>query len=149
MVEMVIRLEDESMLAPLKRVIKSIAGIADVMVRKDTNVKAKGEVYARQLARINELAALQNNWDDDGALPIEKKVIKNVKQLLEQCEDSDLREWVIFPDVNGTILLENKSGDASISIGNTEFSYVSSNGNGANVKIRTDSLLKTIRKING
>ena len=149
MVEMVIRLEDESMLAPLKRVIKSIAGIADVMVRKDVKTKAKGEVYARQLARVNELAALQNDWDDNGALPIEKKVVKNVKQLLEQCEEADLREWVIFPDINGTILLENKSGDASISIGNTEFSYVSNNGNGANVKIKNDSLLKTIRKING
>ena len=71
---MVIRLEDESMLAPLKRVIKSIAGIADVMVRKDVKTKAKGEVYARQLARVNELAALQNDWDDNGALPIEKKL---------------------------------------------------------------------------
>ena len=149
MVEMVIRLEDESMLAPLKRVIKSIAGIADVMVRKDVKTNAKGEVYARQLARVNELAALQKDWDDNGALPIEKKVIKNVKQLLEQSDDADLREWVIFPDVNGTVLMENKSGDASISIGNTEFSYVSNDGNGANVKIKSDSLLKTIRKING
>ena len=79
----------------------------------------------------------------------QEKVIKNVKQLLEQSDDADLREWVIFPDVNGTILMENKSGDASISIGNTEFSYVSNDGNGANVKIKSDSLLKTIRKING
>lgn len=105
MVEMVIRLEDESMLAPLKRVIKSIAGIADVMVRKDVKTKAKGEVYARQLARVNELAALQNDWDDNGALPIEKKVIK--------------------------------SGDASISIDNTEFSYVSNNYKGAILKKTT------------
>ena len=149
MVEMVIRLEDESLLAPLRRVIKSLSGIAEVLVRREVKLKAKGEVYTRQLARINELAELEKDWDDNGALPIGKKVIKNLKQLLEKSEDSDLREWVIFPDINGTILLENKSGDATISVGNTEFSFVSKKIKGSNEKIKTDSLLKVIRKING
>ena len=151
MVEMVIRLEDESLLMPLKRVMKSLLGITDVVVRRNTsntsNVRTRDEVYSLQLLRLEELAGLKENWDDDGALPIESKTIRNVKQLIERADDSDLEKWVIFPDVNGTILLESKSGDAVISIGNHDFSYSGKNQRGSHERLTTASLLNVMRQI--
>ena len=146
MVEMVIQLEDESLLTPLRRVIQSLSGITQVLVRKET--KAKSETYIRHQARIEELCALKAGWDDDGAIPPEKQAINNVKRLLEKSEDGDLSQWVIFPDTNGTILLENKSCDATISVGNKEFSYISQHHRGSHLTVTTAALLKTIRKIN-
>lgn len=147
MVEMVIKLEDESLLTPLRRVIQSLSGITQVLVRKDT--QAKSEIYLRHQARIQELCSLKDDWDDEGAIPPEKQAISNIKRLLEKSNDSDLRQWVIFPDTNGTILLENKTCDATISIGCKEFSYISQHLRGSHEKATTANLLKIIRKING
>lgn len=151
MVEMVIRLEDESLLAPLKRLMKSLLGITSVEVRRNVAVafakKVRDAVYQEQLDRLAELASLKANWDDDGALPIENEVIQNVEQLIEQSDDNDLKKWVLFPDINGTILLESKSGDASISIGNKEFSFAGSHLQGNNKKLSTASLLSVMRQI--
>lgn len=146
MVEMVIKLEDETLLGPLKRVMKSLFGVTDVAVRK--REKVRDGVYARLLSRLDELSKLEDNWDDDGALPMEKKVISNVKKFLEKTENGDLKEWTMFPDVNGTILLENNAG-AVISIGNAEFSYTSPKSQGNRIRFTSSSLLKVIREING
>ena len=146
MVEMVISLEDETMLGTLKNILKSFSGIANITVHKKEKVRQ--EVYDRMVFRLDELAGLQANWDDDGALPIEKKVVSNVRKFLDKSQDVDLKDWAMFPDVNGTILLENQSGSV-VSIGNLEFSYTSSNGNGRGIKYSPSSLLKTIRAING
>jgi hypothetical protein len=82
-----------------------------------------GEAYRHQLERLNELAALPSNWDDDGASPIEPQVVANIKQILELSTDTALSSWVLFPDINGTLLIKIKSKQASISIGTSEFSY--------------------------
>ena len=151
MVEMVIKLEDESLLGPLKRVMKSLLGITDVVVRRDdTNLslaRERDEIYRHQMSRLDELACLKANWDDDGALPIEPKTIKNVHQLIERSDDSDLEKWVIFPDINGTILLEAKSGDGTISVGTNDFSYFSKNLKGKQRRLTTASLLNVMRQI--
>ena len=149
MVEMVIRLEDESLLAPLKRVMKSLLGITHVEVRKNTAVatRLRDEVYHNQLARLEELSTLKANWDDDGALPIEPKTIKNVRRLIEMSDDEDLKKWIIFPDINGTILLEARTGDATISVGNSDFSYSSKNLKGSNKRMTIASLLTVMRQI--
>lgn len=151
MVEMVIRLEDESLLGPLKRVMKSLLGITDVVVRRDVAnlslARERDEIYRHQMSRLDELASLKANWDDDGALPIEPKTIKNVHQLIERSDDSDLEKWVIFPDINGTILLEAKSGDGTISVGTSDFSYFSKKLRGRQKRLTTASLLNVMRQI--
>ena len=151
MVEMVIRLEDESLLGPLKRVMKSLLGITDVVVRRHAENtvadRERDKVYHLQLSRLNELACLKANWDDEGALPIEPKTIRNVKQLIERSDDSDLEKWVIFPDINGTILLESKSGNATISVGNRDFSYSSKKQKGSHKRLTIASLLNVMRQI--
>ncbi|MCR5455811.1 MAG: hypothetical protein K6F33_12560 [Bacteroidales bacterium] len=142
---MVIKLEDETLLEPLKRVMQSLFGVTDVAVHKE--VKARDVIYSKLLARLDELSKLQNNWDDDGALPMEPEVVKNVKKMIEKSKNGDLNEWTIFPDINGTILLENQK-DTVISIGNTEFSYTSPHSKGSRIKFTPSVLLKTIREIN-
>ncbi|MBQ7513460.1 MAG: hypothetical protein IJS95_03615, partial [Prevotella sp.] len=151
MVEMVIRLEDESLLAPLKRVMKSLLGITDVVVRRDSTdcavSKERESIYQQQLSRLDKLAALKADWDDEGALPIEPKTIRNVKRLIELSDDDELKKWTIFPDINGTILLESNSGDATVSIGNKDFSFTSSRLKGSHKRLTTSSLLSVMRKI--
>ena len=151
MIEMVIRLEDESLLAPLKRVMNSLLGITNVQVRRNVTdasvARVRDDVYQQQLTRLDELASLKANWDDDGALPLEPKAVKNIRQMIERSEDSDLKKWIIFPDINGTILLESKSGDATISVGNTDFSYTSPKAKGSHKRLSTASLLNVMRQI--
>jgi len=151
MVEMVIRLEDESLLAPLRRVMKSLLGITDVVVRRDVTSRAVSKereaIYQQQLSRLDKLATLKADWDDEGALPIEPQTIMNVKRMIEQSDDTELKKWTIFPDVNGTILLESNSGDATVSIGNKDFSFTSSRLKGSRKRLTISSLLNVMRKI--
>ncbi len=82
-----------------------------------------GNAYRKQLERLNELASLQENWDDDGALSIEPQVVSNVKDILHICPEPLLSTWVLFPDINGTLLIKFKGLHASISIGVHHYSY--------------------------
>lgn len=111
--------------------------------------EATPKANLRHKARIDELAALKSNWDDDNALPIEKQTIKNARVLIDKANEADLKDWVIFPDTNGTILLENKTNDATISLGNKSFSFISKSLRGSNQKYSVSALLNTIRTING
>jgi hypothetical protein len=72
---------------------------------------------------LNELAKLEKDWDEDGASPIESQVVANIRQILDLSPDAVLSSWVLFPDINGTLLIKIKSKQASISIGSSEFSY--------------------------
>jgi hypothetical protein len=82
-----------------------------------------GKAYHHQLERLNELASLQDNWDDDGAPPIERQVVSNVKEVLDISPESLLSKWVLFPDTNGTLIIKLKGMQASISIGIKSYSY--------------------------
>ncbi len=82
-----------------------------------------GKAYRHQLERLNELASLPDNWDGEGASPIEQQVVSNVKEILDLCPEQLLLTWVLFPDVNGTLLIKFKGMQASISIGMKDYSY--------------------------
>ena len=69
----------------------------------------------------------------------------------EPSNDSDLNGWVIFPERNGTLFMQNEQHDAGINIGYKDFSYyVNKDGkvSGENgIKFTAKSLIDTIRKI--
>jgi len=71
--------------------------------------------------RLKEIAALKEGWDGFDAPPILNATIKNVKKLIDACKASELTEWTVSPNTNGTILLERK--EAAISIASNKFSY--------------------------
>ncbi len=122
MAELLVSIDDVTMVPRLRRVIRSLHGVSRVTVPRAKSVR-HGEAYRHQLERLNELAALPENWDDDGASPIESQVVCNVKEILDICPEPLLSTWVLFPDINGTLLIKFKGKPASISIGMTAYSY--------------------------
>ena len=105
--------------------------------------------YMRQ--RLKDFANLEKGWDGSGiGIPLAPAVIKLVEKLLDACKPEDLMEWRLFPNVNGTILLEQD--DAAISIASKQFSYYAERGetyiDGDALHTTVSALVATIRKIN-
>jgi hypothetical protein len=71
--------------------------------------------------RLKEFADLQPGWDGEDALPVLPEIAKFMGQLLRSCNSLELADWSLFPNVNGTFLLQRKN--AAISIGQNEYSY--------------------------
>ena len=97
--------------------------LIEASVTARTKPVKHGKAYHHQLERLNELASLPDKWDGDGAPPIEQQVVSNVKEILDICPEQHLLSWVLFPDINGTLLIKFKGMQASISIGMKEYSY--------------------------
>lgn len=102
--------------------------------------------------RTNVLSKLYKGWDGADALPIENKTIANMQNVLKKCSETDFSGWVLFPDDNGTLLLQSQDKNASISLGNNLFSFVCQKGNdiisGENVRFSVTSFLNVIKSIN-
>ena len=113
------------------------------------------EVTAEHLSKafscLDDLAMLEKNWDGEGALPISRKVLNNVKSVLLISNDEDWKEWMIGPDTNATIGLQSKATGACVSIGDEEYSYYADvDGkelHGNHLKFTPDSFLQTLREI--
>ncbi len=100
--------------------------------------------------RLEELKSLKKSWDGADAMPMEKKAIGNLQKVLKQGVSADFRNWVLFPDEAGTLLLQSRDGKSSISIGNNSYSYVYEKDGkiqvGDKVRFSASSLLDVIRK---
>lgn len=77
--------------------------------------------------RLKEFASLQPGWDGENAQSVLPEVISFMGQLLRSCSSLELTDWALFPNVNGTFLLQRKN--AAISIGQKEYSYFAEAGN--------------------
>lgn len=100
--------------------------------------------------RLKEFAKLEVGWDGEDALPTDKKIIVNVDDIFRTCKSNDLADWSVFPNVNGTILLQRKH--AVISIGEEAFSYFANSGNeeieGEQIPFSIPKVIKVIKEIN-
>ncbi len=101
--------------------------------------------------RTEELKALPSGWDGASAMPLEKKAVTNVQKVLTKGLSADFRDWLLFPDDAGTLLLQSRDGFASISIGNNSFSYVYEKDgkiySGDKVRFSPSSVLDVLREI--
>lgn len=105
----------------LLRVINYVRSITK---KEDVSITLNGDAL-RLWKRTEELATLPAGWDGAEAMPMEKKAVQNVQRLIKAGLSSDFKDWVLFPDDNGTLLMQSKDGTASISIGNNSYSFVS------------------------
>lgn len=133
-------------------IAKAIAYIKKLTMTQP--VALEGEAL-RMWNRTKEFEDLTTGWDGEGGLPIEKRVIGNVRKMLTSCDERILAHWLLFPDTNGTLLLQYDGTDkeASISIGNTAFSYFVDKDNqpvdsAEKVKFSPSRLIQTIEHIN-
>jgi hypothetical protein len=134
--------DSEQMLMKAINYVRSLTKHKDVALTGDA---------LRLWNRTAELAALTAGWDGAQALPMEKKALLNMQRLIKAGESTDFQQWILFPDDNGTILMQSKDGKASISIGNIFYSFVSTKDGkvdaGQNVKFSVASALKTLRAL--
>jgi hypothetical protein len=134
--------DSEQMLLKAINYVRSLTKHKDVTLTGDA---------LRLWNRTAELAALTVGWDGAQALPMEKKALQNMQRLIKAGVSEDFQQWVLFPDDNGTILMQSKDGKASISIGNNSYSFVCNKDGkvdaGQNVKFSTASALKTLRSL--
>jgi|GEM_PF-1978067 len=83
------------------------------------------EAQAKLLKKLNALkSSLQYNWNGEYDSPIEESSFTNAKIAISATPGAMLKQWRLFPNPNGTLLLSPKDKSiAGISIGNDEFSY--------------------------
>lgn len=115
-------------------------------------LEVTGKNLSRTFSQLDHLATLQEDWDGRGALPISRKVINNVKQVLAISDDNDWEDWVVSPGTNSTLYLVSRKNRASVSIGVDEYSYyarVKGKDIGENhVIYDSASLLSVMQKLN-
>lgn len=109
------------------------------------------ENMAYMKRRLKEFASLEAGWDGYGdAIPVSSIAISHAQQIINACRPSDLSEWRLFPNVNGTLLLE--LDNAAINIGDDFFTYwAESKGKDIGeefVPFKVDDVVEAIRKIN-
>ena len=83
----------------------------------------------RLYQRLLQVSKLQQGWDGYNALPVNSQVIDNMHVVLDNCDSTQLQGWQIFPEINGTILLQNSVRRAGINLGDKTFSYFIINDN--------------------
>ena len=83
----------------------------------------------RLYQRLLQVSKLQQGWDGYNALPVNSQVIDNMHVVLDNCDSTQLQGWQIFPEINGTILLQNSVRRAGINLGDKTFSYFIIKGN--------------------
>ena len=117
----------------------------------------KSNPYRGNVGRLYEsllaMSQLKQGWDGYNALPVNRQVIDNMHGVLDNCESALLQGWQIFPEINGTILLQNSLKRAGINLGDKTFSYFIIRGNnvdGDDNKLFSVSLVLTVlKKLNG
>lgn len=80
---------------------------------------------AEVFAQIDKISKLRKGWAGKGSFAVSPIVVRNLKQVLLISDNDDWVGWNISPDVNATIGLQSKSGQALMSLGVREFSYYS------------------------
>lgn len=121
------------------------------LTRIKSTAQARGREYTELLESLSDFQDYEQGWDGDDALPLDKAVVRNFKEVLQKSEDRYLKGWVIYPERNGTLFLQNEQHDAGINIGCKDFSYfINHDGkvDGENAKKFTPSaVIDTIKKI--
>lgn len=108
------------------------------------------ENLAYMKRRLKEYAKLEAGWDGDDAEALIPQIVDFMEELLRTCDSRDFSDWSLFPNVNGTLLLQRN--DAAISVGLTEYSFFAESKGKAIGKdhdsLSVDSVINTIKTIN-
>lgn len=76
---------------------------------------------ARIIISVDKISYLRDGWDGLDAKSVSRKIIENIKHIVDDCKNNDLTGWNIEPNINGTVLL--RSENAAISLGTDKFSF--------------------------
>lgn len=100
--------------------------------------------------RLKEFARLQHGWDGEEAQPVLPEVVSFMDMLLHSVNSLEVSDWSLFPNINGTLLLQRNN--AAISIGQNEYSYFAEGKDKVmghdHQSLSIESVIKTIETIN-
>ncbi len=101
-------------------------------------------------ARLEQLCTLEQGWDGSNAQPVHPDVISNMRAVLRQCEEKDIKSWLLFPDVNGNLYLDFKSDDidAGIILSETTFSYFANEKDTKDIPFSPTIFIQVMNSIN-
>lgn len=104
----------------------------------------------RMKVRLNELAKLEAGWDGNNAQPVSPQACYNMEAILASCNEEDIENWILFPDVNGNLYLDLKSEDidAGIILSGNTFSFFTDEKDEKDIPFTPDIFLSVIRSIN-
>ena len=91
---------------------------------KETTVTDEAQkAYFVMFDKLKTYKAYQAGWDGEDAAPLTNQVVTNFSHVLEVIDKQLLVGLTIFPETNGTLLIECTDKEAGISLGNDKFSY--------------------------
>lgn len=95
-----------------------------LLTHNSKTVDADAQVaYYTLLDKLNTYKAYTKGWDGEEAAPLTEHVISNFCMMLDKMDKSLLQDLTIYPEVNGTLLIDSTKREAGISLGNDKFSY--------------------------
>ena len=108
--------------------------------------------YYAILKKFNIYRQYQKGWDGEDASPLTSKVIENFSLILDRVDKRQLKNLTIYPETNGTLLIESTSREAGISLGDAAFSFYVVEGDTVtgenNLPFSVDSIVGVVSKIN-
>lgn len=112
---------DENLKIQLVTRLKKSLSAKNVTVSAVTDEAQKA--YVVMLDKLKTYKAYPAGWDGEDAAPLTSQVINNFSQVLEAIDKQLLVGLTIFPETNGTLLIDCTDKEAGISLGNDKFSY--------------------------
>lgn len=125
-----------------------------LLSRETVSVEESAQVaYYTILDKLKTYQGYGKGWDGENASPLTEKVISNFSYVLENIDKKLLEGITIYPEVNGTLLIDSTRREAGISLGDDKFSYYEIDGDtvkGENgIPFTVSALTDVIKRING
>ncbi len=108
--------------------------------------------YYGILHKLKTYQGYTKGWDGENASPLTAKVTENFSHVLEVIDKHLLQGLTIYPETNGTLLIDSTKREAGISLGDERFSYYEINDGkvtGENgISFSVSALIDVIKRIN-
>jgi len=116
-------LKDLSDVVKKELIRKLNQSLATPSVPVESDDAASQAAYYAILKKFNKYKSYPKGWDGEDASPLTSKVIENFCQVLERVDKATFKDLTIFPETNGTLLIESRIREAGVNLGDTSFSY--------------------------
>ena len=121
--------------------------------KKSNAEKQEQKSYYDILNKFLTYSNYGEKWDGMSAVPLTEKVKANFSDVLNKIDKKYLDGLTIFPEVNGTLLIDSTVKEAGICLGDNAFSYFITENDEVsgqdNIPYSAAALIDTIKIING
>ena len=119
--------------------------------KKSNAEKQEQKSYYDILNKFLTYSNYGEKWDGMSAVPLSEKDKANFSDVLNKIDKKYLDGLTIFPEVNGTLLIDSTVKEAGICLGDNAFSYFITENNEVsgqdNIPYSTAALIDTTKKI--